>query len=110
MHWTPRSLRSPSLRSRSITRSRRRILYEKVVRGTWDWTSLRHSGIKYNLIISAKDEVDGMSKTYEAIVMRYSKFTAWNELKSFKAVVVLSIRPTMKQGVKQLKRIQPSRL
>ncbi|CAN7129853.1 unnamed protein product [Brassica rapa subsp. narinosa] len=40
--------------------------------------------------------------------MRYSKFTAWNELKSFKAVVVLSIRPT-KQGVKQLKRIQPSR-
>ncbi|XP_048591570.1 probable LRR receptor-like serine/threonine-protein kinase RPK1 [Brassica napus] len=59
MHWTPRSLRSPSLRSRSITRSRRRILYEKVVRGTWDWTSLRHSGIKYNLIISAKDEVDG---------------------------------------------------
>ncbi|CAN7053622.1 unnamed protein product, partial [Brassica rapa subsp. trilocularis] len=96
----PRSLRSPRVEG---------FLYEKVVRGTWDWTSLRHSGIKFKLIISAKDEVDGMSKTYEAIVMRYSKFTAWNELKSFKAVVVLSIRPTMKQGVKQLKRIQPSR-
>ncbi|KAG5380641.1 hypothetical protein IGI04_028483 [Brassica rapa subsp. trilocularis] len=43
--------------------------FPKVVRGTWDWTSLRHSGIKFKLIISAKDEVDGMSKTYEAIVM-----------------------------------------
>ena len=49
--------------------SKANLVYEKVVRGTWDWTSLRHSGIKYNLIISANDEVDGMSKMYEAIVM-----------------------------------------